>query len=224
MRLHLYLQPSGAAPVPFHHLPALVSAFHGWLGHHNAVHDGLSLYSFSWLQGGRAARDGLRFAEGARWFISAPDDALIHQLVGGIIRQPELDCGLRVVDAQLCPTPDFLPGAQRFTTASPVLVKHQPPELRGPADHLPFDDPRTFELLTRTLHRKLEQAGLPTTGASVSFDRSYPQARTKLVHYKETGLKANACPVIVTGSSEQIGFAWNVGVGHSTGIGMGSLQ
>ena len=36
--------------------------------------------------------------------------------------------------------------------------------------------------------------------------------------------KASICPVIVKGTSEQIAFAWNVGVGNSTGIGFGALN
>ena len=223
MRLYLHLHATRPEPVSFNHLPALVGAFHGWLGHHNALHDALSPYSLSWLQGARPARTGLHFPEGARWFISAPDEGLIHGLAGGILRQPDLDCGLRVVDVQFVPTPRFEAGEMGFRVASPVLVKHQPPELRGPADHLRYDDPRAAALLTHTLHRKLAAAGLPPDGAAVRFDADYPRPRTKMVTYKNVGNRANECPVIVTGSAEQIAFAWNVGVGHSTGLGFGSL-
>ena len=49
MRLHLYLEATQT--VPFDYLPALKSAFHRWSGHNEALHDGLSLYSFGWLHG-----------------------------------------------------------------------------------------------------------------------------------------------------------------------------
>lgn len=71
MRLHLQLSPSREV-VPFNHLPVLTGALHKWLGP-NQEHGGLSLYSFSWLQGGRATRNGLRFDDGATWMISALD-------------------------------------------------------------------------------------------------------------------------------------------------------
>lgn len=51
MRLHLKLS-ANSQPVNFNHLPVLAGALHKWLGP-NSEHDGLSLYSFSWLQGAR---------------------------------------------------------------------------------------------------------------------------------------------------------------------------
>ncbi len=224
MRLHLFLESTGFAPVRYDHLPALVGAFHGWLGHApNAVHDGLSLYSLSWLSGARGTSGGLRFPEGARWQISAPDAGLIHGLVGGILRQPDLDCGLLVKDAQFQPPPAFVAGTQWFAVASPVFLKGDRPAPGRPADHILWDDPRADALLTHVFQRKLEAAGLPTEGAAVAFDRAYPKARTKLATYKGIQCRASLCPVLVTGSAEQIQFAWCVGVGHSTGIGFGSL-
>ena len=56
MRLHLYLEATST--LPFDYLPTLKSAFHRWAGHNEALHDGLSLYSYAWLRGGRAGRGG----------------------------------------------------------------------------------------------------------------------------------------------------------------------
>ncbi|MGN9307593.1 CRISPR-associated endoribonuclease Cas6 [Enterococcus faecium] len=58
----------------------------------------------------------------------------------------------------------------------------------------------------------------------MSFDRTYYAAKTKLVYYKNIGNKTSICPVIIEGTPEQIAFAWNVGVGNSTGIGFGALK
>jgi len=85
LRLHLYLKASQSAP--FDYLPALKSAFHLWTDHNPALHDGLSLYSYSWLHGDRAGRGGIRFGEGASWFISAPDREVIHTLISGVVRE-----------------------------------------------------------------------------------------------------------------------------------------
>lgn len=223
MRLQLYLE----APerVPFDYLPTLVGAFHRWNGHDPGLHDGTSLYSLSWLRGGRAAgpRSGLRFASGAHWAISAPDETLIRRLVGGVVRAPDLGLGLRVRDVQLLDAPPFAAGEQAFRVASPVFLKWQPPG-DGPADHILWHDERADELLTAVFHRKLTQAGLPTTGAAVRFDRTFAGAKTKLFRYKAVQCRASQCPVLVTGSSEQLRFAWAVGVGHSTGIGCGALE
>ena len=61
-------------------------------------------------------------------------------------------------------------------------------------------------------------------GAAVRFDPAHlATAKTKLFRYKQVQCKGSICPVLVSGSTEQIQFAWEVGVGHSTGIGCGAL-
>lgn len=221
MRLHLYLTAPPA--VPFDYLATLKSAFHRWAGHDHALHDGLSLYSYSWLHGGRAGRGGIRFAEGASWFISAPDEAVIHELVSGVVRVPHLDLGLAVRDVRLQRAPEFAAGEQPFRVASPVFIKHEV-EKGKPADHLLPGHELADELLTATLRHKLRQAGLEDTGAAVRFDPAFiATAKSKLFQYKQVQCRGSICPVLVSGSAAQIGFAWEVGVGHSTGIGCGAL-
>jgi CRISPR-associated endoribonuclease Cas6 len=221
MRLHLYLQ--AATSLPFDYLPALKGAFHGWTGHRPDLHDGLSRYSYSWLHGGRAGRGGIRFAEGASWFISAPDRALIYELVSGIVRAPDIGLGLRVQDVRLQEAPEFAAGEQPFRVASPVFIKYET-ERDKPADHLLPGHALADELLTATLRHKLRQAGLDDAGAAVRFDPAHiATAKSKLFTYKQVQCRGSICPVLVSGSAEQIQFAWEVGVGHSTGIGCGAL-
>ena len=222
MRLHLYLSASQA--IPFDYLPTLKSAFHRWVGHNEALHAGLSLYSYGWLHGGRAGRSGIRFAEGASWFISAPDETLIHELVSGVVRAPNLDLGLAVRDVRLQRAPEFVAGEQPFRVASPVFIKHET-ERGKPADHLLPGHELADELLTATLRHKLRQTSLDDTGAAVRFDPAHiATAKSKLFQYKQVQCRGSICPVLVSGSAEQIGFAWEVGVGHSTGIGCGALE
>ena len=68
-----------------------------------------------------------------------------------------------------------------------------------------------------------KKAGLNNENVSVAFDTNYPNAKVKSINYKGVDNKGSICPIIVKGTSEQIAFAWNVGVGNSTGIGFGSL-
>lgn len=221
MRLHLYLETSQS--VPFDYLPTLKSAFHLWTGHNDTLHSGLSLYSYSWLRGGRAGRGGIRFTEGANWFISAPDREVIHTLISGVLRAPEIGLGLRVQDVRMEEAPGFAAGEQPFRVASPVFIKHEA-EKGKPADHLLPGHELADELLTATLRHKLRQAGLDNTGATVRFDPAFiATAKSKLFQYKQVHCRSSICPVLVSGSAEQIQFAWEVGVGHSTGIGCGAL-
>ena len=223
MRLHLHLHTEQL--VPFDYLPALVGTFHRWAGHDAARHDGLSQYSLSWLRGGQAGRGGVRFAEGAHWFISAPNQELIHQLVGGVVRDADLDfAGLRVRDVRMQAAPEFGDGEQAFRVGSPVFIKYQQPGTEGPADHLLPGHELADELLTKTLRRKMSEAGLDAEGAAVRFDPAHvAAAKSKLFRYKQVQCRGSVCPVLVSGTAAQIQFAWEVGVGHSTGIGCGSL-
>jgi CRISPR-associated endoribonuclease Cas6 len=227
MRLQLTLSPNRET-VPFNHLPVLAGALHKWLGD-NTGHDGLSLYSFSWLQGGRGQRNGLRFAQGAKWFISALDNDFMMRSVQGILSDPDIRWGMRVERAEILPPPPFPDhGEVRFLTASPVFVKRtipNPEKENGLQDkHYVFTDPESNTCLTETLQHKLRAAGLPGQGASVRFDPEYQGAKTQLVHYRGIGNMCSVCPVFVTGTKEQLEFAWTVGVGNSSGIGLGSLK
>lgn len=69
MRIHLATTPNDK-PVSFDYQQKLVGVLHKWLGCDNNEHGNMSLYSFSWLQGGMKDGNKLAFAKGAKWFIS----------------------------------------------------------------------------------------------------------------------------------------------------------
>ncbi len=205
--------------VPFDYLPLLVGTFHKWLGE-NGMHNDLSLYSLSWLKGAKASNNGLSFSQGASFFISAYDDLVIKRIIAGIRSSPDTFCGMVVREVIIQETPSFLE-SMTFAVISPILVKTMKD---GKQKHLTFDDSESTEILTNVLKRKLLKAGLDDSNVKVSFDRTYIHRKTKLINYRGVGNKANVCPVTVEGTPEQIAFAWNVGIGHSTGIGFGALN
>jgi hypothetical protein len=41
--------------------------------------------------------------------------------------------------------------------------------------------------------------------------------------YRNISMRVNKCPVIIKGRPETKSFAWNVGIGNSTGIGLGAI-
>lgn len=220
MRLYFDLSPN-LEPVPFDYQHALTQTFHRWLGH-NRLHDEMSLYSLSWLSGGRADGSGLNFVNGARWFISAHDDALIAQIANAALRDSSVCFGMRVEKMIEQNTPRF-GSYSGFKVGSPVLARAK--EVEGKVRHLLWSEAEADEVLTATLRHKMDKAGLPKEHhkAVVRFDRAYAGAKTKLVTIKGIGNRASLCPVIVEGTPEAVQFAWNVGVGHSTGNGFGCL-
>jgi CRISPR-associated endoribonuclease Cas6 len=225
MRLHFVLSPN-TQPVPFGYPHFLTGAFHRWLGN-NELHDGLSLYSLGWLQGGKADRGGLQFPRGAQWFMSAPDSQsgahLLETIARSALTSPDVCCGMEVREVAAEATPEF--GLRRvFRANSPILVKDKD-DSEGKIPHLLWNDPRADELLTKTLRHKLDAAGLGdhSPGATMRFVRDYRGAKSKLISIKGIQNRANFCPVIVEGAPEVVQFAWNVGAGHLTGSCFGSL-
>ncbi len=218
MRVHLKLQATQNT-VPFNYQPQITGAFHKWIGQNN-LHDATSLYSFSWLSGGEKKGDGLVFKQGATLHFSAYDDQIIKKLIEGIQLDPYINFGLTVTEVMIQQTPDFT-NKEVFFIASPVLIKRTEGEREI---HYTYEQPEADVLLTETIKNKLRKAGLDDSNITIAFDKSYQSPKTKLVYYKSIGNKANMCPVIIEGTPQQIAFAWNVGVGNSTGIGFGALK
>src|SRR5438270_6263367 len=119
MRLHFTLTPN-QQPVPFAYQHFLPGAFHKWLGN-NQLHDRLSLYSLSWLDGSRMRGDALEFPRGARFFISVYDESLAETIVNNALADPEVCFGMRVIRIEQQATPSF--GSHyTFKVGSPVLA------------------------------------------------------------------------------------------------------
>ena len=75
----------------------------------------------------------------------------------------------------------------------------------------------------------MQATGIPEDDTlKISFDQNYPGKRTKKLDYKHGNqiiqIRANWCPVIIEGKPETKQFAWNVGLGNSTGIGFGAIK
>jgi CRISPR-associated endoribonuclease Cas6 len=217
MRLYLKLSRN-QQKVPFGYATNLVGALHKWIGI-NDLHNKISLYSFSWLEKAKVKDNALNFPNGSTWFISAHEEALLKKILNGILTDATVAFGMQVLDVSIQETP-FLGKEAYFHAGSPIFVKKQ---VNGKQIHLRYDDPEANELLTTTLKTKLKAAHLAADGVRVCFDDAFGGAKTQLCHYRGVENKANLCPVVVQGSPEQVAFAWNVGVGNSTGIGFGSL-
>lgn len=220
MRLHFYLSPN-IQPVPFDYQHFLTGTFHKWLGT-NQLHDALSLYSLSWLYEGRARNGTIEFPRGAHWFVSLHDESLAETLVNNALREPEVCCGMSVRHINQQATPAF---GRRYTfkVGSPVLARSN--EVEGRITHFIYSDPEADAVLTAILRHKIDRAslGAPHNQVTVSFDQTYRDPKTKLVTIKNINNRASICPVTVEGTPEAVAFAWNVGVGHGTGSGFGSL-
>jgi CRISPR-associated endoribonuclease Cas6 len=218
MRIHLKIESANQI-VPFDHQPLLVGTLHKWLGLNNE-HGEVSLYSFSRLEGGTATKKGLKFNEEATLFISSYYVELIKKLVWGIQQDKTMFCGLTVKELVLEQDPD-LSGREHFFVASPIFIKRR---FEDVTEHILYTDERAPQFLKETLQTKMKLAGIQDEEFEICFDPMHAKAGLKLVNYKGIMNKANWCSAIIKGSPEIKLFAWNVGLGNSTGIGFGAIR
>ena len=229
MRLHFTLSQN-TAPVPFAYQHWLTGVFHKWLAG-NELHDKISLYSLSWLGGSRRVANRLEFPSGASWFVSFYEDEYVEKLVNGALSDPEMFCGMRVLQIKQQTTPDF--GIKyKFKVASPVFAKGKQSENGKPPHHYLYCEPEADAVLTATLVHKMDEANRNANKivftdedkqVKVSFDREFQSPKIKLARIKDIDHKASVCPVIVEGTKEAVRFAWEVGVGNGTGSCFGAL-
>lgn len=217
--MRIYLKTTSTSQVlPYNYQEYLVGTFHKWLGD-NTIHDKMSLYSLSWLSGGEGQHDGLRFNRGATWFISTPSAEILTKVIEGVQKSPSIAFGLKVNEIIIKKTPSFSPKEQ-FFLQTPVLIKRT---IGQKTKYYTYQDPEAGKLLTATLKNKLRKAKL-SDQITIEFDKSYARPKEKLVTYRGIKNKASLCPVVLSGAPDAIAFAWDVGIGNSTGIGFGALK
>lgn len=219
MRIHLKLTANNKV-VPFNCQPQLVGALHKWIGKNNTSHDKRSLYSLSWLKGGKVLKNGLDFKKGASMFISSPDINLIKTIIKGIQIDSSINYGLEVKELVIQETPTFSNRAY-FYLENPIFIKYRK---GNNTIHYTYREDASNEIMTNTLKNKLKQAGINDVDVAVRFDKEYGKAKVKKIDYRNIENKVSQCPIIIEGNEEAIAFAWNVGIGNSTGIGFGSLK
>jgi len=218
MRIHLKIRGTNKV-IPFDHQPLLTGTIHKWLGW-NDEHGEISLYSFSQLEGGRSTTTGFKFEKDTSFFFSSFDPLLIKKMVAGIQSDPTMFYDLIVNEIIIQEDPDFS-DRELFFVASPIFIKRR---MGDRIDHIKFDDPRANACLKETLETKMKVAGIADELFDIRFDTEYQKAGTKMITYNGVKNRTNWCPVIIKGNPETKLFAWNVGIGNSTGIGFGAIK
>lgn len=165
--------------------------------------------------------NGISFEKGAKWFISFYDENNIKQIIKSILNDPFMFCGFKVVDVTIEETPD-LTDRELFYVASPIFIKRKIEGIEKEQYYF-FHDKIAGELMKETLLHKMNISGLDIDESlDISFDLSY-SSKKKIMYYRGVGNKASLCPLIIKGKPATKAFAWNVGIGSSTGIGFGSI-
>ena len=219
MRIHISTTKNTSL-VPFDYQQKLVGTIYKWIGP-NSIHDRISLYSFSWLKGGEMKANALSFPNGATMFLSFYDDDTMKQVVRTILDDPQMFCGMSVVNITIDDVP-LLEDRETFYCASPIFIKRKMED--GSIKQFTYNDEQAGMLLKETLAAKMREAGLPEDDTlDVRFDMSYERKKFKFICYRGVGNKASLCPVVIKAKPETKLFAWHVGIGNCTGIGFGAI-
>lgn len=219
MRIYLNLKRNNKI-VPYNYQNLLAGAIHKWLGKDNSEHGQAGVLSFSWLQNTKATNEGINLSDDSFFFISAWDDSIIKKIVSGILDDPTMFCGIIVNGVQIANAPEF-ENSTRFLMASPVLLKWRD---NGILRYVTIEDEDFEEKLNINFKNKLQNTGLNTNGFKISIDPDSTYRQTKMVTYNGIKNRASLVPIVIEGTTEQITFAWSVGLGNSTGIGFGALK
>ncbi|MCW3464397.1 CRISPR-associated endoribonuclease Cas6 [Chitinophaga nivalis] len=219
MRCYLKLSRNERS-LPFNYQQYLTGAIHKWLGN-NDEHGKLSLYSFSWIKNLQQTTTGFNLTATSSFFFSAHEETLVRQLLKGVAADPAVCFGSQVTAVDIVSGRQFS-SQEKLWVASPVFIKRK--AINEKVKHFTYEHPESSQYLTETLQKKLQVAGLDHTGVAVRFDDHFSGSKTKISTYRDIHNKVSICPVIINGSPEQIAFAWNVGLGNSTGIGYGALS
>jgi len=220
MRINFFISPNYQRLVPFDYQQKLVGRLHKWLGE-NAEHDSISLYSISWLGRGEVRSGALNFPNGTSFHISAAKDDLLADIIEGLQTDTEINWGMKVKSIMPQREPDFSSGQAKFVMQSPVLIKRKVED--GTQQFYYHTDEIADEYMTETMKAKMAFAGVEGE-ISLRFDREYDKARIKMATYRGIKNKGSLCPVIAEGDPHCLAFAWNVGIGNSTGIGFGAIK
>lgn len=218
MRIYLKIKTTNKV-IPFDHQQLLTGTIHKWLGW-NDKHGEVSLFSYSQLSEGKVMPNGLKFDRGTSFFFSSHEDNLVKKLISGIQTDPTMFCGLTVFEVIIQEDPD-LSKRTLFHVGSPIFLKRR---VGQNIDHIIYNDPRADACLKETLLTKMNKTGLTDETLDIHFDKYYPKAGTKKITYNGVQNRASWCPVIIGGKPETKLFAWNVGLGNSTGIGFGAIK
>ncbi|KGN92591.1 CRISPR-associated endoribonuclease Cas6 [Porphyromonas canoris] len=207
--------------VPFVHQPLLVGTIQKWLGD-NEWHGNKSPFSFSRLRGGRAVKgmNGMMFESTGSLIIGTPYKEVLDRFVDGISKDPTMFNGLVVQEILVMGDPD-LSGCDIFYPVSPILLKQKQPE--GGYSHIIFSDKEADKVLTESLQAKLRMGGLEDPSAYAEFIRDSGGAKGMLIDYRGVKNKTSWCPIRIVGKPETKLYIWNIGIGHSTGIGFGCI-
>ena len=234
MKIKIEFTPN-TIPVPFNYITNINGYLHKVIGNNNKYHDSLSLYSTSFLHGGvyNKKENNLNFPNGAIWYVSSPDKEFITSFIYNIYNNIDFIYGMKlnkvgVVKRDIKPINNGITkDLYVFPTKSPILLKRKD-YTTNKNIYYTFEDDNviTNEIMKNLIIKKANTFGLTINenDFEIGFDTTYNKKKIKWVDIKSVKNKACVCPIkIKTNNKKIVEFIYDIGVGHSTGSGLGFL-
>jgi CRISPR-associated endoribonuclease Cas6 len=199
----------------------------------------LKPFTFSWFQVPRRnfqIQDNqleIRSSQ-VSWYISSPDETFLQHLVTGLFQRANLniDGQIFITDTvRTCQTPEFTE-KMMFTCLSPIVVSTKTEKFGKlqkhfyRADELDFGEGIRKNLINK--YKALYGVEPLNTHLKFQFNSDFLQRKGeqayKLVHIKDTQIKAVMAPFTVEGSIELIQLGYEAGFGERGSQGFGMVE
>lgn len=217
-------------PVQFNYLSNLNGYLHKVLGKGNEYHDKLSIYSTSFLHGGKRDEktNTLNFSNGASWYVSSPDMKFIKEFIENLYKNIDFSFGMKLESAhKIDPNIKKIRNYFYLKSKSPILLKERNGETNK-TKYYTYNDNflHTSDIMKKIIIKKAEDAKfvLNKSDFEIYFDHQYSNKKIKNINIKSINNTCSVCPIIIKTEDENvIKFITDVGVGHSTGSGFGCI-
>lgn len=192
------------------------------LGLNNKYHDSTSLYSTSPLFNSKTVKNGLLFDKGAIWLIRTPSIEVFKDfyLKAKNAIGKELCCGLKLKNVDFS-IKEFTNTNQIITGCSPIYLGQNTNSDKP--DHITYlhGNDLCSKKMKQTLITKAKLLGYNLNDDfNIEFDLNQP-IKTKRILISNNSNIATLGKIKITGNSEIIGLCYGLGIGISTGCGLG---
>lgn len=191
--------------------------FHKVLGENNKWHDTFSEYAISSLQGGTFNNGYLTFKKEPYFIISSENPEFIDTVMDNITK---VDANIFGMVFKGMKIQDYLVNKyfDKVITISPILLKE-----KSTNRHVTVQDSDFIDVLTKNCVNKLRHEGIEDKSFKIEI-RNPEKAKKKKITVGKVENICSMVSLVVYGKKETRNTLYNLGLGHSTGCGFGTIK
>jgi len=216
MKINLFLT-NPHVNIPINNQKEVNSFIHRLLGKDNKYHDRFSNYAISSLQGGKLNSEGnLTFEKEPYIIISSNDMEFIDTMLEGIQEKNEklFDMSHKRVTITEYNVNEYY---DNVITISPILLKDKE------GRKITFKNDKWLNTLILNCKMKLLHEGIEDSTFNIKI-KNPENGKEKLIYVGDVFNPASMVRLVVYGKEKTRRTLYNLGLGHSTGSGFGSIS